>query len=133
MSTVEQILLAKGSDVITALPDTSVRDAVARMAEANVGCVIVERDGRAVGIFTERDLLKRVVAAGRDPDTITLEDVMSAPVTRCQPDDNVRTCAEMMTAAEIRHLAVVEGDEPIGLVSMRDLLAAQLAEELVKT
>ena len=70
MSTVESILLEKGPDVIGVRADATICEAVAKMMEANVGCLIVEDDGEVVGIFTERDLLRRVVGGGKDPATL---------------------------------------------------------------
>jgi CBS domain-containing protein len=125
MVSVEDILLSKGSDLIGASPAITVRQAARMMSEASVGCVVVQEDHRPVGIFTERDLVCRVLADGRDPDTTALSEVMSSPVQSCHPDDDVLNCGERMHSEGLRHLIVLDGDEPVGMVSIRDLLAAR--------
>ncbi len=122
MTTVEQVLAIKGPDVIVAPPASSVREVVKLMAEANVGSVIVREDHEIRGIFTERDLVRRVVAPGKDPDALAVTEVMSAPVQHCRLADDIEECARRLTAGHIRHLAVVEGDALVGLIGLRDIL-----------
>ena len=132
MKTVEDILMAKGSEVIVAAPTDTVLEAARLMAEARVGSVVIRQDDRAchgvapasrvVGLFTERDLLYRVVAAGKDPAATRLADVMSSPVQTCRLGDELAECARRMSAGKIRHLVVVEQDALVGLVSLRDIL-----------
>ena len=121
MPTIESILLEKGSDIIAVSADITVRQAVDKMIEANVGCVIVETNGRLVGIFTERDLLRRVVGRNNDPDTTIIDQVMSSPVQSCQPGDNADDCFDQLTANSFRHLVVLDNDEPVGMISLRDV------------
>lgn len=121
MSTVKDALLRKGSDVIAALPTSTVRQAVRKMATANVGCVLVEEDQKIIGIFTERDLVRRVVDAGLDPETVRLSEVMSSPVETCSPDDDLAKCAGTLVAHKFRHLCVMDNGEAVGVISIRDL------------
>ena len=121
MTTVYDVLMHKGSDVISVLPETTVRQAAQKMIQANVGCILVEQDEKVIGIFTERDLLHRVVGAGRDPNTTTLREVMSSPVEMCRPQDDLKACAGIMMASKFRHLCVVDNGEPVGVISLRDL------------
>jgi len=134
MATVEQILTIKGPDVIIATLDSSVLDAAKLMAEANVGSVIVKNGEQVVGIFTERDLSRRVVAAGRDPGATALADVMSSPVRSCALGEPVDDCAEKLTAEHIRHMAVIEDGVLVGLIGLRDVMAAELrkSEQKIK-
>ncbi len=128
MSTVEQILRAKGPDVIVARPESTVIEAAKLMAEANVGSVIV-KDGEEIrGIFTERDLLRRAVARGRDPADTPLAEVMSSPVRSCSLGDDVERMADELTREHIRHLAVIEDGALVGVISLRDVMAAQLRD-----
>lgn len=120
MTTVYDVLMRKGSDVIAVLPETTVRQAVHKMVEANVGCLLVEQDEKVVGIFTERDLLRRVVEAGLDPDATPVAAVMSSPVAMCRPQDDLRTCIDIMMTSKFRHLCVVDAGEPVGVISIRD-------------
>lgn len=121
MATVEDILIEKGSDVIGTTTSTTVRRAVHKMAEANVGCLLIEENERAVGIFTERDLLRRVVDAGRDPDSTIIGEVMSSPVETCKGTDDLEDCADTLSGHRFRHLVVTDKDEPVGVISLRDL------------
>ena len=139
MPTVEDILMTKGPDVVVAGADDTVLTAAKLMAQANVGSVIVKRQpasGRAAGeggaagggiagIFTERDLLCKVVAKGKDPAQVKLSQVMSKPVKTCRLSDDFQACVETMHREKIRHLAVVEEDALVGVISIRDFLAAK--------
>jgi len=128
MATVEDLLMRKGPDVIVAPPTSTVRQVSRLMAEANVGSVVL-RDGGAVrGIFTERDLLRRVVAAGKDPNTICVADVMSAPVQHCRLRDDLAACARRLAEGHIRHLAVIEDGALVGLIGLRDILRLSAEE-----
>lgn len=121
MATVEQILLEKGSDVIGVRCNVTVRQAVAKMIEANVGCLIIEEDTKVVGIFTERDLLRRVVGEGKDPDATLIAEVMTSPVSSCKPSDLVGDCFSTLSSSEFRHLLVLDNEEPVGVISLRDV------------
>jgi len=126
MTTVEQILAIKGPDVVVTAPTSTVREACELMAEANVGSIIVREGRELLGIFTERDLLRRVVARGKDPSSTTVAEVMSSPVQHCRLDDDVAVCAERLTAGHIRHMAVVEDGVLVGLIGLRDIFANQV-------
>ena len=121
MSTVESILLEKGSDVIGLLDTTTVRVAVDKMIEANVGCLIVEANEKAIGIFTERDLLRRVVGADKDPASTLISEVMTSPVSSCKPSDDVSECFKTLSTSQFRHLLVLDNEEPVGVISLRDV------------
>jgi CBS domain-containing protein len=128
MRTVNDILMGKGPDVLVAPPEASVRDAARLMAQGNVGAVIVRDDGGVAGIFTERDLLRRIVAPGRDPDGTTLRDAMTSPVKTCRLADTLVSCGRRLTEGHFRHLAVVEDGALVGVVSLRDVLTAAAAD-----
>ncbi len=120
---------------ITLLPPTAtVMDAVRLMAHKHVGAVVVGLDGRAEGIFTERDLLMRVVARGLDPDSTPITRVMTPDPETVAPDQPAIDALNRMHARGFRHLPVVGADgRVIGIVSIRDLNAfvrRQLEEEL---
>ena len=127
MGTVEEVLLKKGANVIAVVPETSIAEAAERMKEANVGCVVVEqKPDRIIGIVTERDFLRRVLAEKRNPEETTVADVMSSPVLTCHPQDELTACAGMLEQHHIRHVLVVDRDEPVGIISQRDVLTAIL-------
>jgi CBS domain-containing protein len=104
-------------------PDVSVKEAVRIMTDAQVGALAVISGRKIVGIFTERDLMKRVVHAERDPATTSIREVMSRPVETVPNSTSVAEAAAIMRERHIRHLAVVDqfGDL-LGLVAQRYLL-----------
>ncbi len=126
MPTVEEILMIKGPDVVVAPSTTTVLEAAGLMAENNVGSVIVSDDGQVLGIFTERDLLQRVVAAGKDPASVLLGDVMSSPAKTCCFGTDLQKCAQELAGGHIRHLVVIEDGALVGLIGLRDILDAEL-------
>jgi len=97
--TIQDILNTRGMQVLGVEPSATVREAVKWMVQAGVGCVIVGRPPDLLGIFTERDLAVRVVAAGRDPDTTLIQDVMSLPVRSCPPTATVADVARTFAGA----------------------------------
>lgn len=129
MATVEDILMTKGPDIIVASPLTTVHEAALMMCEANVGAVVIMNQNEVCGIFTERDLLRRVVVPGRDPYHTELHEVMTSPVRGVAMNTNVRQCGEIFTREQFRHLAVMENDILVGMISLRDVLACELAED----
>jgi len=129
MTTVEQILMEKGPATIVADPATTVFDAARLMTEDNVGAIVVREAGTVVGIFTERDLMRRVVAVDKDPKTLVMADVMSSPVMSCRLEDDVRHCSKLLSDSRIRHLAVIEDGVLVGLISSRDIQTAEIRED----
>lgn len=112
-------------DVVQLRADASVRSACKLMAEQAVGAVLV-MDGNTIdGIFTERDALKRVLAAGLDPDTTTLGDVMTRDMVTLAPDDWAVDALRLMSQVGIRHLLVVDQAKLIGIISLRDFIGAE--------
>src|SRR5262245_54991523 len=111
-----------GQEVITYEPTATVREVVKAMHKRRIGAVLVLEDGKLAGIFTERDVLNRVVAADRDPDTTTLADVMTRNPDTVKSSDAVTLALELMNSRGYRHLPVVDGGTTIaGIVSIRDL------------
>ncbi len=108
---------------------TTVADAVAYMAERKVGAVSVLEQERLVGIFSERDLMKRVVVAGRDPRQTPLAEVITRDPLVTDADEAPAACLERMRQAGIRHLPVFLASRLLGLVTMRDLLLADLQQK----
>ncbi len=104
----------------------TVAEAVAYMAERKVGAVSVLEDNRLAGIFSERDLMKRVVVPGRDPSHTPLAEVITRDVLVADADESPAVCLERMRKAGIRHLPVFSHGRLLGLVTMRDLLLADL-------
>lgn len=103
---------------------TSVADAARRMREAGIGAVLVLEGGRLAGIFSERDVLTRVVAEGRDPARTPVAEVATEPVTTVAKSASLRRCAETLRDAGVRHLPVLDGERPVGVLSARDFFEA---------
>jgi len=115
-----QLLRKKGTFVITIDPGATVYDAIATMVDHNVGAILVTEDGALVGIFTERDYLRRIVLRGRTSKTTAVKDVMTAEVITVTPDTRVETALSVMTEARCRHLPVIADGRLAGLVSIGD-------------
>jgi CBS domain-containing protein len=82
-----------------------------------------------IGIFTERDLMRRVVAVHRNADSTTLRDVMTTALVTCTPDATTSDCGALMSERRIRHLPVIDGDKVLGVITTGDLLAHELREK----
>ena len=106
----------------------TVLEAARYMMEHNVGAVPVLRNGDLVGIFSERDIMNRVVAVGRTPGTTAVSEVMTANPRAVAADESIEECLFIMREFGFRHLPIVEGKELKGLVSLRDVLMHQAAE-----
>ncbi len=121
--------IVRGQELVSVGPMISVRDAAILMADRQIGAVPVTDGDRIVGIFTERDALVRVVAAGADPANTTVRDVMSSTLVVASVDDSYETCLDRMRQARIRHLIVLENERMAGIISMRDLMAVDLDDK----
>ena len=122
-------LLIEGQRVVLVPQDLSVREAVRRMADRQIGAVPVTDGERVAGIFTERDLMARVVAPGRDPDRTAVGDVMTRELVVAGPADTCEDCLRLMRQANVRHLLVLDGGRLAGIVSQRDLLSRDVSEK----
>jgi CBS domain-containing protein len=105
-------------------PGVSVAEAARRMREARVGAVLLLEGGSLTGIFSERDLATRVVAEGRSPDATKVGEVATRPVVTVPAGASLRRCAETLRDKGVRHLPVLAGDEPVGILSARDFFEA---------
>jgi CBS domain-containing protein len=107
--------------VVTVRPDEMVQLAIARMMEEGIGAVAVCEGARLVGIFTERDVL-RLASEGSTFDDTKIGDVMTSRVVTASPDVHILDAARLMGERRVRHLPVVEGENLLGLVGIRDVL-----------
>lgn len=131
MATVQSLMKMR---LLTAPPDETVAVAVARMSELDLGAILVVEGGRLRGIFSERDLLRRVVAAGRDPERTLLAEVATAEPASVRADTSLGDCARLVRERGFRHLPVVDREgRPVGILSTRDFLqfVADGLEELI--
>ncbi|HXR16097.1 MAG TPA: CBS domain-containing protein [Terriglobales bacterium] len=107
----------------------TVFDVAHAMVDRNIGAVPVLRNGLLVGIFSERDLMKRVVVEGRDPRTTRVDEVMTEDPLTVTRDESLENCMLLMRRHGFRHLPVCEGKELRGIVSLRDILLHDLSEK----
>lgn len=128
-TTAGQLLRTKGGDIWSVSKDASVYDALALMAQHDVGALPVLEDGDLVGIVSERDYARKVILKGRASRETRVDEVMSRDVVTVAPDRTMQECMERMTERRIRHLPVVRDGELIGIVSIGDVVKATIAEQ----
>ena len=103
-------------------PDDTVFDAIKVLAEKGVGALIVMKEGKLVGILSERDYTRKVALLGKNSKEIYVRDIMTADVMVISPKTRTRECMAIMSEKNIRHLPVVDGDTVVGMLSIRDLM-----------
>jgi len=103
-------------------PDDTVFDAIKVLAERGVGALIVMKDGKLVGILSERDYTRKVALLGKNSKETYVRDIMTANVLVISPKTRTRECMTIMSEKNIRHLPVVDGDTVVGMLSIRDLM-----------
>jgi CBS domain-containing protein len=127
--TVRYLLEQKGRDVWTIGPDATVFDALAMMAEKDVGSLIVMDDEKLVGIITERHYSRNVILEGKTSSTTLVSDIMERDVIHVRPEHSVELCMALMTEKRVRHLPVLEGRKVVGVVSIGDLLKSIISKQ----
>jgi CBS domain-containing protein len=114
---------------VTVNSRVTISEAARVMTEHQIGAVPVVDDGRLVGIFSERDVLTRVVAAGKDPAQTSVAEVMSSDLIVAEAAEDYEVCLSRMQQSHVRHLIVLEKGALAGIASLRDVLAADLDEK----
>lgn len=117
MLTIEELLKAP---LVTATESETVQEVSKRMADQGVGAVVVVSGEQLVGLFSERDLLTRVVAEGRDAAATSVGEVCTRELVTVPTDTPIKTCVEDLQTNDIRHLPVMYGSQPVGIISVRD-------------
>ena len=120
--TIKNVLGEKGPNVWSISPDATVFDAVTKMAEKDVGSLVVMDDDKLIGIITERHYARNVILKGKTSPTTLVKDIMERNVIHVRPEQSVELCMTLMTEKRVRHLPVLEGTKVIGIVSIGDLL-----------
>jgi CBS domain-containing protein len=123
---VKELLARKEiTSIYSVAPDASVFEAVTQMAEKNVGAMLVVREGKLMGIITERDYLRLVTVQGRTARDTPVHEVMSRKIIYVEPETSMDEAMSIMTEKRIRHLPVLEGDRIMGVLSIGDLVKAK--------
>lgn len=121
--------LITNRSVYTVDKSVSVQAVVEYMAQKNIGAVSVMDGDRLAGIFSERDVINRVVSKRLNPGAITVSDVMTTDLVVAGADETYESCLRKMKQANCRHLPVVDGDKLVGFISLRDLLQVDISEK----
>ena len=127
--TVRHILQQKGRNLWTIAPDATVFDALAKMAEKDVGSLVVMDREKLIGIITERHYSRNVILKGKTSPTTLVREIMDRNVFHVQPDHPVELCMALMTEKRVRHLPVLEGDKVMGIISIGDLLKSIISKQ----
>jgi CBS domain-containing protein len=129
MSTARHILDQKGNNIWSIHPDATVFDAIAKMAEKDVGSLIVMDGDKIVGIITERHYARNVVLKGKTSPTTKIRDIMERHVIFATPEQSVEQCMAIMSEKRIRHLPVLHGKQVIGIISIGDLVKSIIGDQ----
>lgn len=125
---VQDILQSKGGQVVSVSPGDSVGNVSRVLADRRIGAVLVREEGRVVGVFSERDVVRGLARYGAPALDRPVSDLMTREVITCKPSDTVHDVMERMTAKRIRHLPVLDNGQLKGIVSIGDLVKARIEE-----
>ena len=120
--TISGILAQKGSTVWSIAPVSMVFDAIALMADKNIGALPVVENDRLIGIISERDYTRKVILKGKSSKETRVEEIMTRDLVTAKPSDTVVDCMRVMTEERVRHLPVMEGAKMVGVLSIGDLV-----------
>lgn len=130
MQTVQEILRSKGSEVLTIGVDQTIYSALVKMAETDVGALVVlDQDGSVCGIMTERDYARKVILKGASSLDTKVRAIMTERVVYVHPRQTVEECMALVTESRSRHLPVMENGKLLGLVSIGDLVKASISHK----
>lgn len=115
--------------VATIDENKSTLDAAILMTQEFIGSVVITNSSGISGLFTERELVMKVVGKRKDPETVKIKDVMTANPIKVRPNDTASYCLDLMKEHRCRHLLVFDGDEFVGIVSIRDMVASMIDEK----
>ena len=131
MKSIGDVLDKKGRYVWSVKPDDTIFDSLQMMAEKGIGGVVVMEGENLVGIVTERDYARRVILEGKASRTATVGEIMTKNVRWVSEEQTIDECMALMIERQLRHLPVMKNEEVIGVVSIRDLVQAVVAEQKV--
>ena len=129
MKPVSELLKNRGPSVWRVAPEATVFDALHLLAQHDVGALLVMEGDRLLGIFSERDYTRKIALQGRDSRHTPVKDVMTPNVFVVKPDTDCRECMSLMSQRKIRHLPVVQGNQVVGMLSIRDLMDNIIADD----
>jgi CBS domain-containing protein len=127
--TISEILARKGSTVWSTAPAASVFDAIALMADKNIGALPVLENGWLIGIISERDYTRKVILEGKSSQETRVEEIMTQDLVTADPSDSVVDCLRVMTEERVRHLPVIKGAKIVGILSIGDLVKCLISAQ----
>jgi CBS domain-containing protein len=122
MRTVSELLSKRNDQIWSVGPQSSVFDALQVLADHDVGALMVLDKGKLVGVFSERDYTRKIALAGRSSKDTLVADIMTRQVLTVTGQTRTRDCMALMSQKKIRHLPVMDGDTPVGMISIRDIM-----------
>jgi CBS domain-containing protein len=129
METVGSMLRHKGSEIFWLLPEATVFEAVAMMADKSVGALLVLAGGKLAGIVSERDYARKVILKGKHSHEMQVKEIMTSPVYTVSREHSVEDCMRVITAHRIRHLPVMDGDALVGMISIGDVVRSIISAQ----
>ncbi len=117
-------------EVITVSPATKIKEAVELMNKNGIGCLVVTRKEKPVGIMTERDVLKKIVCLGKNPEETRVSEIMSRPLIVGELDTDWREAAKLMLDQNIKKLPILDGEKLVGLVTLTDIVRMRVLQAL---
>ena len=127
--TISGILARKGSAVWSIAPAATVFDAIALMADKNIGALPVVENDRLIGIISERDYTRKVILKGKSSQETRVEEIMTSDLVTADPSDTVVDCMRVMTEERVRHLPVIKGAKLVGILSIGDLVKCLISAQ----
>lgn len=122
MRPIIELLKKREATVFSLRPDCSVFDALRELAQHDVGAMMVMDGGKLVGVFSERDYTRKIALEGRSSKDTLIRDIMTANVLTVTAQTRTKDCMALMSQKKIRHLPVVDGDQVLGMISIRDIM-----------
>jgi len=129
VKTVRDILMVKGRDVWTVELDATVFEALSRMAEKEIGALMVMDGPRLVGIISERDYARKIVLLGRTSPNTLVKEIMTSHVVYTQLEQSIEECMALVTEKRIRHLPVIDEGKLVGVISIGDLVKSIISDQ----
>ena len=131
MTTIAQLLNAKGKQIWSVEPKATIFEALEIMSEKEIGALLVMEDGKLTGIFSERDYARKVILKGKSSKETPVGELMTKKVFYIDPQKTINDCMAMMTAKRIRHVPVIEDNKVMGVVTIGDVVNQIISEQEV--